>query len=165
MREERQNPVYFDNPAYYNCEYTVGKSLGATFTWSLHIDKDGNHVQGRIHIWGGSKQQWFEGTEVSYLRCPEVFAGIINLELINQLQNPGQGPLFQALLFRQAVWCCMPIGALGGYRLEYDSEPYNIITQCFTTYQYVLMDSNGQVFPHLVPPEQLEPVQMTWIAA
>ena len=103
--------------------------------------------------------QWYDETELSYLSCPEVFTGTINFELVKQIQDPGRCPLLNPVFaFGQVVWRRRTFPTLGGCKLEYDPDPYIIITQCFTTYHYVLMTNCGRVYLHLVPPEQLEPL-------
>jgi hypothetical protein len=65
----------------------------------------------------------------------------------------------------QVVWKCAVLPAIHGCKVEYTQEPFVILSQCLTTYYYVLLGTNGQVYLHLVSPEQLEPVQTTWTAA
>jgi hypothetical protein len=159
-------PLRYSDSRYVNCDYNIRDSLGAVFSKSLHEDREAGHVQGKIRVRGGGDGQWYEGAEVSYLACPEVFAGTVNFEVVNQIQSPGrcqpQNPTFT---FGQVVWKRAMFPAIHGCKVEYDQEPYIIISQCFTSYYYVIMDTNGHIYPHLVSPEQLEPLRMTWTAA
>ena len=72
---------------------------------------------------------------------------------------------YPIITFGQAVWKCNTSPALGRCKVEYDSSPYIVVSQCFTTYHYVLMTQEGQIYPYLIPPEQLEPICTTWTAA
>ena len=49
--------------------------------------------------------------------------------------------------------------------MEYDTEPYIVLTQCLTMYCYMLMTHCGRIYLHLVLPDQLEHVRTIWMAA
>ena len=128
---------------YINCDYTIANLVVAVFAKSLHGDRKPDHVQGWIRARRGGEAQWYEGAGVSYLTCPEVFAGTVNFELVNQIQVPGrcltQHPIFT---FGQVVWKYRTLPASGGSKVEYDTEPYIVLTQCLTTYCYLLCPSS-----------------------
>jgi hypothetical protein len=114
---------------------------------------------------GGGEGQWYEGVEVSYLTCPEVFTGTVNFKVVNQIQSPGRcQPQNPAFMFRQVVWKRAIFPAIHGCKVEYDQELYIIISQCLTSYYYVLMDTSNHIYPWLVSPKQLEPLRMMWTA-
>jgi hypothetical protein len=135
------------------------------FAKSLHEDREADRVQGRVRARGGGESQWYAGADVSYLSCPEIFRGTVNFELINQIQTPGHCLPYHHFTLGQVVWKCVVLPAIHGCKVEYTQEPFVILSRCLTTYYYILMGTNGQVYPRLVSPEQLEPVQTMWTAA
>jgi hypothetical protein len=166
VEEEVARPVRHTDPDFVNCEYNVHDSIGAVFSKSLYEEREGEHVQGKIRARGGGERQWYEGAEVSYLVYPELLAGTTNIELINQIQAPGRcPPQAPVYTFGQVVWKRTMVPAVYGCKAQYDQEPYIIISQCFTTFYYVLMDAHGHIYPRLVSPEQLEPLRTAWTAA
>ena len=163
---EVARPISYNDADYVNCEYTIRDSMGAIFADSLYKERRPEHVQGHIRARGGGERQWYEGADRSLLSCPEILTGSVNFELINQIQAPGRCPAnYPIITFGQAVWRRNTSPALGGCKVEYDSSPYIVVSQCFTTYHYVLMTQEGRIYPYLVPPEQLEPIRTTWTAA
>ena len=127
--EEVSRPIWHSDRKYINCDYNVCNSVGAVFAKSLHRDRKPRHMQGRICARGGGEMQWYNEADLSYLSCPEVFTGTVNFELVNQIQDPGRCPLLNLVFtFGQVVWRHRTFPTLGGCKLEYDLDPYIIIT-------------------------------------
>ena len=89
----------------------------------------------------------------------------VNVELINQVIRPRQKPTEGRFTDGQVVWRRIPVRDGEGYKMQYDPDPYVILTQTGNQQRYILIDASGRIYAELVPPEHLELVKTTWTAA
>ena len=164
---ERSSPLDFSDA--YDSSFTIGRfniqeSVGAIFAKSCDTNS-GADIHCRIRARGGGERQWYRGAEISFYSAPEPQTSDMNLELINQVWRPRQHRSEQVFTDGQVVWRRAPVRELGGYRLDYDPNPYIVFRQTNDAQSYLLINSNGHLHPRLTPPEHLELVKTTWTAA
>ena len=89
----------------------------------------------------------------------------VNVELINQVIHPRQTLMDGRFTEGQVVWHRVPVRDNDGYQMQYNPDPYIVLTQMGNQQRYILIDASGCMYPELVPPEYLELVKTTWTAA